>query len=257
MGQVAAPVAPVAPVSQPSSFIGQPSSYMGQSGFVSQPVASPVSSGYAQPPLHAGHFVSQLSAPVPVQQQSFASPRSTPQGQFENAYPVSPAFPRYSPAPVQPALIAPQGGQTVVGFIPNGEPVSAHPQSVPVAYSVDYPRTQVVQAAPGGVQQAPAVFSPIPIQQSYVHGQPQPQQQSVGQHQVAQVAIPAGGYSSATYYETAPASVVIPSVPLSQEPIVAADVKSVASKATIDGQTVHSQVQPQVPHQRVQAVQTY
>lgn len=279
----AAQAAPVVAVGQPSTyssqqaFVGQ-QAYVAQTGYVGQPVPAPVSS-FAQPPVHAGHFVSHLSASVQPQQQSFASPRSSHEAGLESvapAYQVSqPAYPQYS-APLQPAVapaavpLAPQPGQAVVSFIPSGaiaQPVPAHPQSAvqPIAYSVDYPRPQIV--GPGEVQPSTAHIAQIPLQPSYVsipiRGHPQ-QAVVSGQHQVTQVTIPGqvgvgGGYSSATFYETAPASVVIPSVPYPQEPIVAADaVKAVAPKAPVDGQTVqNSPVQSHVPAQNLRAVQAY
>lgn len=242
--QVNHPVA--APVSQPS--------YIGQAGYVSQSPA-PVAN-FAQPSVQSGHFVSHVSASVPTQHAAYgSSPRSSQEPiAFENTYQVSPAtYSPYGAAVSQPAVVH--------SFIaPNGavaEPVTAYQQhqsahiagnqvhqvpaqSVPIAYSPS------VQPSTGHIAQH------IPIQQSTYVQPGQQHQESLGHHQVSHVTIPGqvgvgGGYSSAAFYETAPASVVIPSVPVNQEPIVAArqDVKHVTSKGE------------QVAHQQNLRVQTY
>lgn len=217
--QVNHPVA--APVASQQGFIGQ-------AGYVSQS-AAPISN-YVQPSVPSGQYVSHVSASVPTQHAAYASsPRASEPIAFESTYQVSPGtYSPYGPAVSQPTVVH--------SFIaPNGAIADPHAQSVPIGYTV---------SSPSGVQPSTAQISHIPVQQS-TYVQPG---QSVGHHQVSHVPIPsqvAGGYSSAAFYETAPASVVIPSVPVNQEPIVAADVKHVAAKGS-----------EQVPHQNLR-VQTY
>lgn len=238
--QVNYPVA--APVASQQTFIGQPA-YVSQS-------AAPVSS-YAQPAVQSGHFVSHVSAAVPTQQAVYASnPRSSGEPiAFENTYQVSPpAYSPYGPAVSQPAIVhsfvAPSGA------IAEPVSVSAHQQSAHFNGNQIHQAQSVPIAYNPSVQPSTAQISHVPLQQS-TYVQPGQHQESVGHHQVSHVSIPGqvgvgGGYSSAAFYETAPASVVIPSVPVNQETIVAADVKHVTSKGS--EQVAHQNMRVQTPY---------